>query len=70
MRQFEPGTHHGLMLLRLKVPGRKALGDRVRLLFQTEDVESWARCLVIVTPRKTRVRRPPPNNEAPSDTPI
>ncbi len=58
LRRFAPGTHHGLLLLRLARPGRSALRARVQRLFETEAVHGWARCLVIATDRKIRVRRP------------
>lgn len=57
-RKYAPGTHHGLLLVRLPQPGRTALLQRVVSLFETEAVETWSRCLVTATPRKVRVRRP------------
>jgi predicted nuclease of predicted toxin-antitoxin system len=58
MRRFAPGTHAGLLLLRLRLPGRLALSNRVLEAFRTEDVGAWARCFVLVTDRKLRVHRP------------
>jgi predicted nuclease of predicted toxin-antitoxin system len=58
IRRFRPGTHHGLLLVRLREPGRTALLQRVRAAFQTEDEESWSGCFVVVTEHKLRVRRP------------
>ena len=58
IRQFQPGTHPGILLVRLAAPSRRALVDRVRSVFETEDVESWAGCFVVLTRRKLRVRRP------------
>ena len=58
MRRYAPGTHAGLLLVRLTRPDRDALFARVSTLFQTEKVEDWAGCLVVVTDRKARVRRP------------
>jgi predicted nuclease of predicted toxin-antitoxin system len=58
IRKFAPGTHHGVLLVRLAKPTRRALAARVRNVFQSEDVESWARCFVVATERKVRVRRP------------
>jgi predicted nuclease of predicted toxin-antitoxin system len=58
LRRFAPGTHHGLLLLRLRAPGREALLRRVLALFQTEPVETWRRTFVVVTDHKLRVRRP------------
>ena len=58
MRRFRPGTHPGLLLLRLKDPGRRALLQRIVWLFQHEPVDSWAGCMVIVTENKIRLRHP------------
>jgi len=58
VRKFIPGTHHGLLLVRLRDPGREALVRKVCSVFENEDVESWTGCLVVVTDRKIRVRRP------------
>lgn len=55
---FAAQEHHGLLLVRLKRPGVRAVTARVRLLFETEDVASWAGCFVICTNSKVRVRRP------------
>jgi predicted nuclease of predicted toxin-antitoxin system len=60
-RRFTPGTHHGILLVRLRDPGRNALLKRVHGLFQTEDVENWKRGFVVVTDRKLRVRYPNTN---------
>jgi predicted nuclease of predicted toxin-antitoxin system len=57
IRKYAPGTHHGLLLVRLPQPGRSALLDRVAALFRTEEVEAWAGCLVTATPTKVRVRK-------------
>lgn len=58
IRRFTPGTHHGLLLVRLRVPGRAALARRIQAIFQTEPVETWKRAFVVVTDHKLRVRRP------------
>lgn len=58
MRRCAPGTHAGLLLVRLTRPGRNALLERVSRVFETEKVEHWTGCLVVVTDRKVRVRRP------------
>ena len=60
MREFAPGLHHGLLVLRLRFPGRLALPRRVLNVFQSEDVNSWARCFVLATETKVRVHRPKP----------
>ncbi len=58
VRNFAPGTHFGLMLVRLQNPGRKALAERITEAFTFQDAESWARCFVFLTDYKLRVRRP------------
>ncbi len=58
MRKYTPGTHGGLLLVRLAFPGRDALVDRVTLLFATEYVDDWKGCLVVATEHKVQVRRP------------
>lgn len=57
-RKYAPGTHHGLLLIRLPQPGRIALQDRVTILFRTEAVDTWSGCMVTGTPTKVRVKRP------------
>ena len=58
MRRYSPGTHAGLLLVRLTRPGRNALFERVSDVFHTENVADWMGCLVVATERKVRVRRP------------
>ena len=58
IRQFTPGTHTGLLLIRLDHPSRASLVSRVRQVFETEDVDSFSGCLVVATRHKLRVRRP------------
>jgi predicted nuclease of predicted toxin-antitoxin system len=56
IRAFVPGTHHGLLLIRLRLPSRRALIARLVDVFRRENVSSWTRCFVVVTERKIRVR--------------
>jgi predicted nuclease of predicted toxin-antitoxin system len=58
IRQFRPGSHYGILLVRLRTPGRTALTARLLSIFQSEDVRSWSRCFVVATERKIRVVRP------------
>jgi len=58
VRRFAPGTHHGLLLVRLHSPGREALVRRVVYLFEHENAASWNRCFVVATDSKVRVLRP------------
>lgn len=58
LRRFAPGTHHGLLLIRLRAPSRSCLTAKIAQLFRTEPVETWVRCFVVATNRKIRVPRP------------
>jgi predicted nuclease of predicted toxin-antitoxin system len=57
VRDYEPGTHFGILVVRLSNPSRRALIKRIRAVFHDEAIESWQRCFVVVTDRKIRIRR-------------
>lgn len=57
IHRFAPGTHEGLMLVRLRAPGRAALTRRIHAVFQSESIDTWRRAFIVVTDRKLRVRR-------------
>jgi len=58
-RRFTPGTHHGIVLIRLHSPSRLRLLERLEEAFQSEPVDEWTGCFVVVTDHKIRVRRAP-----------
>jgi predicted nuclease of predicted toxin-antitoxin system len=58
VRQFRPGTHHGLLLVRLPDAGRLALTQRIADVSRNEDIESWTACFVVLSGHKLRVLRP------------
>ncbi len=57
IRQFQPGTHPGLLLVRLREPGANALLSRIHTVVESEGLDSFARCFVVLTDRKLRIRR-------------
>jgi predicted nuclease of predicted toxin-antitoxin system len=57
-RRFAPGTHHGLLLVRLREAGRLALTAQIVELFRREEVATWARCFVVLSEHKLRISRP------------
>jgi predicted nuclease of predicted toxin-antitoxin system len=57
-RKFAPGTHEGLLLVRLRDPGRQALAEVVLHVFTSMPVEDWRGCFVVATERKIRLLRP------------
>jgi predicted nuclease of predicted toxin-antitoxin system len=62
VRRFAPGTHHGILLVRLHSPSRRNLSDRIMAVFDGEAVETWLGCFVIVSSRKIRVIREIPSS--------
>jgi predicted nuclease of predicted toxin-antitoxin system len=56
-RQFAPGTHPGILLVRLRSPGRLALVKAVTQAFLNEEVSTWSGCFVVLTERKIRIQR-------------
>lgn len=59
VRQFQPGSHHGLLLVRLPDAGRLALTRQIVDVFRREEVECWSRCFIVLSDHKLRVLRPP-----------
>jgi predicted nuclease of predicted toxin-antitoxin system len=59
LRIFAPGSHHGILLVRLRSPSRQNLVERIGELFKNEPVDDWAGCFVVASERKHRVLRPP-----------
>jgi predicted nuclease of predicted toxin-antitoxin system len=57
-RKYSPGTHFGILLVRLWMPGRSALAARITALFKQESVESWKGCFVVLSDSKLRITRP------------
>jgi predicted nuclease of predicted toxin-antitoxin system len=59
LRQFSPGSHYGILLVRLHSPNRRSLVERIENLFRTEMTSDWGGCFVVATERKVRVLKPP-----------
>jgi hypothetical protein len=55
LRDFPPNSHGGLLLLRFRFPGRKAIKKRVKAVFTTQNVENWPGKFIVMTETKTRV---------------
>ncbi len=56
-RKFAPGTHAGILLLRLHSPNQGAIISRIAKLFEREDTGTWNSCFVVATEHKLRVLR-------------
>ena len=55
-RRFAPGTHAGLLLVRLREPGAAALIASIENI--AGQLAEFARCFVVLTDTKIRVKRP------------
>ncbi len=55
-RQFTPGTHAGLLLVRLREPGGNALFDAIGEI--AGEISGWQGCFVVLTEHKLRIKRP------------
>jgi predicted nuclease of predicted toxin-antitoxin system len=58
VRRFRPGTHAGLLLVRLREPGATALFNRIAAVARDEGLELLEGCFAVLTDRKLRIRRP------------
>ena len=56
VRRYAPGRHAGLLILRLREPGAKALAAAISAL--AADLPDWHGCCVIATENKIRIKRP------------
>ena len=61
IRLFAPGTHHGLLLLRLSKEGKTHMLSYFGQLISNFNIADWEGCLVIATDHKVRVKHPPEN---------
>ena len=57
-RKFVPGTHHGILVLRLGNLTVGTLLTRLRELLAQADEADWSGCLVVAAEATVRVRRP------------
>jgi predicted nuclease of predicted toxin-antitoxin system len=58
IRRFTPGSHAGVLLVRLHSASRQNLISRVENVFRSESVDEWSGCFVVVSERKIRVVKP------------
>jgi predicted nuclease of predicted toxin-antitoxin system len=63
-RKFSPGSHHGLVLVRLPDSEQWRLADYVVAWFSSAEAKTWEGCFVVATPNKVRVLRPSKKNRS------
>ena len=59
IRQFPPGGHPGLLLLRSRNRSRGTTLEVLTHVLQEHSLETLAGCLVVADEHRTRIRRPP-----------
>jgi predicted nuclease of predicted toxin-antitoxin system len=57
-RKFAPGTHSGILLVRLHEPGRLHLRAKILEAIKSQDFNVWHQCFVVLTDHKIRVSKP------------
>lgn len=57
-RQFVPGAHAGVLIVRLPDSEQWRVADHLVAWFSSPDSGTWAECLVVATLHKVRVSRP------------
>lgn len=55
-RKFAPGTHGGILLVRLREPSAQTLLDKVSAV--ADELAGWQGCFVVLTEHKLRVKQP------------
>ncbi|MBI5439569.1 MAG: DUF5615 family PIN-like protein [Nitrosomonadales bacterium] len=55
-RKFMPGTHCGILLVRLREPSAQALLDNISSV--VGQLSGWQGCFVVLTEHKLRVKHP------------
>lgn len=58
LRRYPPGSHAGVLVLRPTSQDPASVLDLVDRLLQTHGLDDLAGCVVIVEPRRVRIRRP------------
>ena len=58
MRKFKPGTHSGILILRLNKEGKNYILSYIKHLLSSFDFNDWSRCFIIASDHKIRVNKP------------
>ena len=57
-RNFRPGAHPGVLVVRLREPTRRKLLEHLAAAFRRNDLRNWQSCLVVLSESRIRVHRP------------
>ena len=59
VRQFPPGSHAGLLLVRPRSKSRNAVMEILQRVVREQPLSTLVGCFVVADPSHTRIRRPP-----------
>ena len=59
VRRFAPGSHFGLLIVRLPDEQQWRVAEFIERCLALDEARSWGGCLVVASPARLRVRRPP-----------
>jgi predicted nuclease of predicted toxin-antitoxin system len=65
VRQFPPGTHPGLLLIRPRSNSRNAVAEILERVLRDHPLDTLQGCFVVADPSRTRIRRPPHSDPSP-----
>jgi predicted nuclease of predicted toxin-antitoxin system len=58
IRRYTPGTHRGILLLRLSLEGKNYMLSYFKQLIANFDFNEWVGCVVIANDHKIRIKKP------------
>ena len=58
LRTYPPGSHSGVLLLRLDEESRRGYLELIRTVLRQLDVETLAGAVIVASPRGIRIRKP------------
>jgi predicted nuclease of predicted toxin-antitoxin system len=62
LRRYPPGSHAGILVLRPGAQDPESILALIQRLMRTHPLDELRGCVVIVEPRKVRIRRPDPDD--------
>ena len=64
VRRYQPGSHHGILLLRARSRSRSAVLQVLQRVLSEQQLDNLSGCLAVADETHTRIRRPPSSTDA------
>ena len=64
IRRYQPGSHHGILLLRPRSRSRPAVLQVLQRVLSEQQLDTLSGCLAVADETHSRIRRPPRDTEA------